>query len=156
MIGTTVRELVPGDVDACEQILRSLPEWFGIEESLLQYVRDLSQLEAYVAENSRRVTGFVSLRVHNRFSAEIDVMAVRPEFRGHGVGGALIDHLEQRLRSRSVDFLQVKTLGPSRPDEHYEQTRGFYEHMGFRPLEENNLWGATNPCLIMVKHIADR
>jgi len=26
--------------------------------------------------------------------------------------------------------------------------------MGFEPLEENRLWGETNPCLIMVKHLA--
>ena len=28
--------------------------------------------------------------------------------------------------------------------------------MGFRPLEENKLWGERNPCLIMVKHLACR
>ena len=153
MTGAVIRELRPGDDAACEQILRALPEWFGIEEALLRYVRDLSQLEAYVVEASGCLAGFISLRAHNRFSAEIDVIAVRPEDHGHGVGRALIGHVEGKLRSRSVEFLQVKTLGPSRPNEHYEQTRRFYEHLGFRPLEETNLWGAVNPCLVMVKHL---
>jgi hypothetical protein len=26
--------------------------------------------------------------------------------------------------------------------------------MGFRPVEENNLWGDVNPCLIMIKHLS--
>jgi hypothetical protein len=50
-----------------------------------------------------------------------------------------------------VELLQVKTLGPSLPDASYDQTRRFYVHMGFRPLEEiRDLWPG-NPCLIMVK-----
>ena len=48
-------------------------------------------------------------------------------------------------------FLQVKTLGPSRADANYEQTRTFYERRGFEPLEElSDLWPG-NPCLLMVK-----
>lgn len=153
MTDVVIRELRQGEASVCEQILRSLPEWFGIEESLLHYVHSLSQLEAYVAEASGSVVGIVSLRAHNPFSAEIDVLAVRPELHGRGVGRALVDHVEGTLRLRFVEFLQVKTLGPSRPNEQYERTRGFYEHLGFRPLEENNLWGAVNPCLIMVKYL---
>jgi hypothetical protein len=50
-----------------------------------------------------------------------------------------------------VEFLQVKTLGPTRPDEGYDRTRRFYAQLGFRPLEEiRDLW-PENPCLIMVK-----
>ena len=30
---------------------------------------------------------------------------------------------------------------------------GFYERLGFTPLEENDLWGEVNPCLILVKHL---
>ena len=50
--------------------------------------------------------------------------------------------------------MQVKTLGPSKPDRRYAGTRRFYEALGFRPLEETALWGPENPCLIMVKRLA--
>lgn len=149
----TIRRLQPADVAVCEEILRGLPEWFGIEESLLRYVHDLSELESYVAESSGRLDGFLSIRHHNRISAEIDVIGVRREAHGRGVGTALIGQVERTLRVRSVELLQVKTLGPSRPDAHYERTRHFYEKLGFQPLEENNLWGSVNPCLILVKHL---
>ena len=50
-----------------------------------------------------------------------------------------------------VRLLQVKTLGPSDPDEGYRRTRRFYQAVGFEPLEELvGLWPG-NPCLIMVK-----
>ncbi len=95
----------------------------------------------------------MTLNQHNEFSAEIHVMAVRGEHHGHGLGRALVKHAEQVLGSRRVEYLQVKTLGPSRPNEHYDRTRGFYTALGFRPLEQNNLWGEVNPCLIMIKHL---
>lgn len=50
----------------------------------------------------------------------------------------------------------MKTLGPSRDDPHYSQTRQFYQAVGFAPLEETNLSGDANPCLIMVKHLRCR
>ena len=60
---------------------------------------------------------------------------------------------EAYLRDRGVEYLQVKTLGPSRPDAGYERTRGFYEARGFVPLEElHDLWDA-NPCLLLVKRL---
>ena len=84
-----IRALRPGEDAACEEILRTLPDWFGIEESLVQYVRDLPVLETYVAESSGRLAGFIAVKAHNRYSAEIHVMGVRPECHDQGIGGAL-------------------------------------------------------------------
>ena len=71
----------------------------------------------------------------------------------HGLGRTLVDHATDLLRDRRVEYLQVKTLGPSRENAEYAMTRAFYEAMDFRPLEETALWGEANPCLIMVKHL---
>jgi hypothetical protein len=58
------------------------------------------------------------------------------------------------LAADGVEFLQVKTLAPSKPDEGYARTRAFYLARGFRPLEEfRNLWDAENPALQMIKVI---
>ena len=149
----SIRPMLDGEADKCEQILRSLPKWFGIEEAIIEYRRDIKAMDTYVTEISGKVVGFITLNQHNEFSAEIYVMAVSGEHHGHGLGRALVEHAEQMLRSRSVEYLEVKTLGPSRPNEHYERTRGFYFTLGFRPLEQNRLWGEVNPCLIMIKHL---
>ncbi|MFC1706488.1 GNAT family N-acetyltransferase [Planctomycetota bacterium] len=148
-----VRPLAECEADTCEQILRALPDWFGIEEAIVQYRRDIEAMETYVAEVNGDLAGFLTLNRHNKHTAEIQVMAVRPESHGLGIGRALVEHAETLLRSRAVEYLEVKTLGPSRPNAHYEKTRGFYLAMGFLPLEENKLWGERNPCLIMIKHL---
>lgn len=149
----TIRRLAPGEGSVCEQVMRALPEWFGIEESLMAYVRDAERMESWLALYAGEPAGFVTLHLHNPQAAEIQVMAVLPQLHGRGVGKALVAHAEACLSARGTAFLQVKTLGPSRPNEHYARTRGFYDRMGFVPLEENRLWGDTNPCLIMVKHL---
>jgi GNAT superfamily N-acetyltransferase len=149
----TIRDRRPGESRDCEEILRALPDWFGIESALVDYVRSTEELPTLIAEHEGAVAGFLTWKVHNASSAEIYVMGVRPEHHRRGVGRALVDRAEERLRASGIEFLQVKTLGPSRPWEPYERTRRFYERVGFHPLEENRLWGEENPCLILVKHL---
>lgn len=150
----TLRPLQAAEAPQCEALLRSLPDWFGIEKSIVEYVAALQRMEAVVAARDGAVVGFLTLNQHFDRAAEIHVMAVAPAHHGQGVGRALVEHAEQRSRERAISFLQVKTLGPSRPDPNYARTRGFYLRMGFAPLEETDLWGDTNPCLILVKHLA--
>src|SRR5262249_28299838 len=126
----------------------------GIEQSIICYRRDLEIMETYVAECSGSVAGFLTLYQHNPHTTEIHVMAVREEYHRRGIGRALVKQAEQLLAERAITYLQVKTLGPSQPDQWYGRTYAFYLALGFLPLEENNLWGADNPCLIMVKHLA--
>lgn len=150
----TIRKLRADESPVCERMLRALPEWFGIEEALTAYVKEAEVMDTWLALCDGEPAGFLTLRMHNVHAAEIQVMAVLPHLHRRKIGGALVAYAETWLRARSTVYLQVKTLGPSRPNEHYARTRGFYERMGFVPLEENRLWGGTNPCLIMVKHLA--
>ena len=143
-----------GTAAACEAILRSLPDWFGIEESLVQYVADADVMPTFLASLDGETAGFLTIKQHFDHTAEIHVVGIRPELHRRGIGRALVERVEAWLRDKGVEYLQVKTLGPSRPDEHYDRTRLFYEAMGFRPLEElKTLWGERLPCLIMVKKL---
>ena len=151
-----VRRMTGGEGAACEQVMRSLPKWFGIEKAVVEYAKACETMETYVAEEAGQVVGFITLNRRSQVTAELHCMAVRPEFHGKGIGRALVNHAERLATERGYEFFEVKTLGPSRPNAEYERTRGFYQHMGFQPLEENDLWGKDNPCLIMVKHLACR
>ncbi len=148
-----IRPLRAGEHDACERILRALPDWFGIESAIVEYVADLQAMETWVAEVAGTPSGFLCLKAHSAFAAEIHVMAVSEEWHGLGHGRRLVEHAEAALRTRAVEFLQVKTLAASHASVHYAGTRAFYERLGFLPLEENRLWGDANPCLVMVKHL---
>jgi GNAT superfamily N-acetyltransferase len=139
---------------ACVPILRMLPDWFGIEAAILDYEREIERLPTFLAKVDGQVLGFLSLKQHNPFSAEIYVMAIRPDAHRGGIGRALVQAAEAHARKGGVEYLQVKTLGPSHPDEHYARTRAFYEAVGYRPLEEfTRIWDADNPCLILVKRL---
>lgn len=152
-----IRPLGAGEASACERILRNLPDWFGIESSLVAYVKDVETpetFETWVAAAGDRLLGFITLRRHNPHSAEIHLIAVEPDLHRRGTGLALVRHAQRLLRGEGVAFFQVKTLGPSRDSWSYARTRAFYEKCGFLPLEENRLWGDVNPCQIMVMHLA--
>ena len=44
---------------------------------------------------------------------------MRDDYRRRGIGRALLHAVEEHLRREAVEFLQVKTLSPARPDANY-------------------------------------
>ena len=133
----------------CASILGDLPDWFGLQEANAAYIRDVADLPTFRIGDD----AFLSLKIHTPQAAELYVMGVRPGRHGQGLGTALLAAAEEYLRACGVEYLQVKTLGPSFPDEGYARTRAFYVTRGFVPLEElHDLWD-ENPCLLLVKRI---
>lgn len=109
----------------------------------------MRELEVFAVDD----VGFLAVKQHNPRAAEVFVMGVLPGEQRRGIGSALLLAAEDALRERGVEYLQVKTLGPSHPSAHYAATRGFYEERGFVPLEElHELWPG-NPALLLVKRI---
>jgi ribosomal protein S18 acetylase RimI-like enzyme len=138
----------------CEKILRALPQWFGIESAILDYIRDVQSMPMYVAEVESELAGFVSLKEHTPQAAEVYVMGVLSQFHRRKVGRLSLEHAEKDLSHKGFQYLTVKTLSPSRVDEYYDRTRRFYLARGFTPVEEfKTLWGKHNPCLFLVKKI---
>jgi len=134
----------------CEIVLADLPDWFGFEEVNAAYVRDVAELPTFGVDDD----AFLSLKLHYPRAAEVYVIGVRRARHRQGLGRALVAVADDYLRARQVEYLQVKTLGPSYADEGYERTRRFYEACGFVPLEEiHGLWDTDNPCLLMVKRL---
>jgi ribosomal protein S18 acetylase RimI-like enzyme len=121
----TVRPLNSADIPACEAILNNLPDWFGFAESNRAYIDGLRALPAFVASEDGEILGFLSLRHHNAVTSEIEVMAVAREMHRRGAGRALVHAAEDAVRQRGGQLLEVKTLGPSQPDENYARTRAF-------------------------------
>lgn len=139
----------------CERILRALPEWFGIEESIVEYVEQVANLPTWVAHVDGQVVGFVSVQIHTDRAAEIIVMGVSKPHHRCGIGKALVEAAEKELRRRGIEFFQVKTLSPRRESQAYDKTRQFYRALGFVAVQEfPTLWDEANPCLQMMKSLA--
>ncbi len=139
----------------CERILRSLPQWFGIEEALVEYVADADRYPTFHALESARSVGFVTVRQHFPAVWEVHCMAVLAERRGCGIGRRLHAHVERWLGARGATFLHVKTLADSHPSKAYAQTRAFYVRIGYTPQEVYpTLWEPGMPVLQLVKCVA--
>jgi GNAT superfamily N-acetyltransferase len=138
----------------CERILRTLPQWFGIEAALRGYVDDASRLPTLLLESATRAVAFATIREHFPQSWEIHCIAVEASHRGQGLGRELHGHVEQWLREKDALMLQVKTLAPAHPSTEYACTREFYASVGYVPLEVfPTLWGERLPVLQLVKRI---
>jgi len=138
----------------CNSMLRALPDWFGVETSIVDYVHQVREMHFFAAFDKDNAIGFVALKQHNAFTAEICVMGVLNEEHRKGIGKRLIARCEQFCAENAIEFLTVKTLDESRESESYRKTRLFYLSVGFKPLEVFPLfWDKDNPCSFMAKYI---
>ena len=138
--------------EVCDKVLRALPDWFGVEESIVDYVEKVRDMPYFLASEDGEDIGFVALKKHNEYAVEICVMGILEEYHRNGVGRKLLQDCEEYCDGLGVKYLTVKTLDESRESEHYRRTRLFYFEMGFRPIEVfTEIWGVDNPCLFMVK-----
>ena len=138
----------------CNDVLRTLPNWFGCEESLVEYVAGVGDKPFYGVFDRNAPVGFAAVKVHNAHTAEIYVIGIKEAYHGQGIGKKLVAECEDFCRWHCMDFLTVKTLADTVDDVSYARTRGFYEAVGFRPLEVFPLhWHESSPCLFMAKHV---
>ena len=73
----------------CEKLLRSLPECFGVEELIIKYINNVSDMDTWAARMNDEVVGFISLNKHNRATAEIHVIAESQKCHRSGIGRTL-------------------------------------------------------------------
>lgn len=138
----------------CERILRHLPEWFDHEQTVIDYCVEIDALPTFLINIQNQVCGFISLKKHYKESAELYVLAILPEYHNQGFGRAAVESVTEYCRGQGIEYLQIKTVGPSKDWPVYHSTRKFYESLGFRALEEfPTLWGPECQCLQMIKKI---
>jgi len=155
----TIRQVEAPEKKAriCNDVLRALPSWFGVEASIVDYVEKTQGMPFWAAFDGDAPVGFVALKAHTPYAAEVCVMGVLRAYHRQGIGKALIKCCEAHCIERTMAYLTVKTLDESGESESYDKTRRFYMAMGFRPLEVFPLyWDADNPCLLMAKHLPER
>lgn len=154
-------QIVAGrDPVGVERLLRSLPDWFGIEEAIRSYVADagdarfgslLALDRGGEAGLGGSCVGVVLTRRHFDESAEIHLIAVAASHRGQGIGRRLVERAVDELAGDGVLVVSVHTVGPSFEHAGYAHTRGFYRALGFVPIEEHDGLDWSGPTVIMVR-----
>jgi len=143
--------------EICNNILRALPSWFGNEPAIADYTKRVKDMPFYSAYVDEKPVGFVAIKEHNTYTAEVCVMGILTDYHRQGIGREFIQKCEEYCLESGKEFLTVKTLDGSRASKSYEKTRLFYLSVGFKPLEVFPLfWDEDNPCLFLAKHIGGK
>jgi len=151
-----IKEIIDSDKKTviCNFTLRALPSWFGNEPAIIDYSEKVKAMPFYAAYDEDEAIGFVALKIHNIYTAEVCVMGILKDYHRQGIGKKLIGYCEAYCKQNRIEFLTVKTLDGSTESKSYEKTRLFYQSLGFKPLEVFPLyWDIDNPCLFLVKSI---
>lgn len=138
-----------------EKVLRGLPDWFGNEKALQDYVIDVSNLPFWAAlDQEGNCMGFVAVKIHHGHTGDIYVLGILPEYHKQGIGRQLMEAADLYFKENGCKHVIVKTLSDLAEYEPYERTRQFYLRVGFEPLITlTEMWDEQNPCLIMIKKL---
>jgi len=151
---TQVRPLQTSDATACDAIIASLPDWFGMPEGIRECADAVRMQPGLVCERDGLVVGFLTVDRPSGSTAEISWLAVHAAERGRGLGTALVERLVADLATAGVRLLVVKTLSDREdPGPEYAATRAFYLARGFAPAAELDLFGPDNPIQLMSRTI---
>ena len=139
------------------KIMHSLPAWFSPPEDIEKKAIIHRDYPFFAAYDDGAPIGFFALKIHNSYTADIFSLGVLKKYHQQGIGRRLIETTERYCTDNGYLFLTVKTLDSSVEYEPYEQTRAFYQKMGFIPLEVfTTFWNEENPCLFMAKYLGNR
>jgi GNAT superfamily N-acetyltransferase len=132
-----IRPLDPSDGTACDAIIASLPDWFGLEEGIRECAEAVRTQPGLVAEVDGAVSGFLTIARPYPQTPEISWLAVHTRDRRRGISRELVMALNEQLRTHGDRLVLVKTLSDrSDPGPEYAETRAFYLAMRFIPVAE--------------------
>ena len=147
-----VRPLRLEDADACDAIMRTLPDFFSYEPGLQDCANAVRTQHGLVAESAGAVIGFATWDRRTDEAAEVTWAAVHHGHRHSGAGTAIIEALCNDLRSHGFRLALAMTSASNKDgsEDTYVATRAFWKRRGFDPLIELDIWD-TNFALLMVR-----
>jgi len=93
----------------------------------------LKAVTLFCTRDQNEITGFLGLD-----DDKIEMLFIRPDYRGKGVGKALLDFAITEKKARKVDV-----------NEQNEQAVGFYEYLGFKTVKREPLDPSGKPFPIL-------
>lgn len=137
-----------------EDVLRDLPEWFGIEAATKEYIQGVKDKVFFAAYDKDNPIGFYCVREENQQVLDLYVLGIKRSHHRLGIGKALQRHVEAYAINKGYQYLMVLTLAKKAYDEAYLKTRKFYLDMGFIDFYQNDdIFSKEDPCQIMMKKL---
>ena len=150
------KEVTDNDIkqQITEDVLRDLPEWFGIEEATRHYIDEVVKYPFIALYVEDKAIGFYSLREENKDVLDMYVLGIKKEYHGKGLGTKLQDYVNEYAKNNGYSYVIVLTLSDKHPDKGYALTRDFYHKNGFIDIyQSDKIWDPTNPTQIMMKKL---
>ena len=120
-----------GEAEACALLMAGLEPWITLKrgpDECRRLFADAS-LEKFLVSVDNRFAGFLVISMQGAFSGYIKAICVAPEFRGKGVGRAIIRFAEHRIFSENPNvFLCVSSFNHG--------AKRFYLSLGFETAGE--------------------
>lgn len=139
--------------EICREILKELPEWFGLPESTKEYIEYSGNMNFWADIENNQARVFIAIKENSDYTVEIYVMGVLKKFHRNKVGYNLFKSAYDYCEKQGYEFIQVKTVKEGCYKE-YDITNAFYKKLGFREFEcFPTLWDEWNPCQIYIKAI---
>lgn len=101
------RELEPGDIALCTEWMAHSEPWqtLGFESVRCERALRREGLEKWLAVSEEGlVVGFALLNFSGAFVGYLQTLCVAPEYRGCGVGSALLGFVEEQVFARHANF----------------------------------------------------
>ncbi len=150
-----IRRAVAADVPLIRELIEGLATYERLRHECVatdELLRaslfgDRPVAEVVIAEWNGEAVGF-ALFFHNystflaRPGIYLEDLFVRPEFRGHGIGKALLQHLAQLAVARGCGRLEWSVLDWNEP------AIGFYKSLGARAQDEWTVYRVTGDALV--------
>jgi GNAT superfamily N-acetyltransferase len=148
-----IRPAVPGDVPLLFNLIVALAEYeqlahevVGTVEALHEHLFVNSCIESLVAEFDGQAIGFALYFVNystflTRPGIYLEDLFVLPQYRGYGVGKALLAHLSKLAVARDYGRLEWSVLDWNKP------AIGFYKRIGAQIIEDARVCRVTGDAL---------
>jgi ribosomal protein S18 acetylase RimI-like enzyme len=77
-----------------------------------------------------KVVGYIAFEIYADATAEVQLLAVHPEYQNHGIGTQLNTYVLQKMKANGIKLVIVSTGG----DESHAPARRSYEKAGYIAL----------------------
>jgi ribosomal protein S18 acetylase RimI-like enzyme len=150
----TYRALAARDAPACDAVILSLPDFFGLQDGRDACAKAVRSEQGIVAVDDDDVVGFATWTKHRPHAAEITWAAVHHDRRGDGIGRQIVDAVEAAAIADGVTWMKVMTQSSNDPHAAtYTPTRHFWSAVaGYTELCDLDVWGA-DLAVLMVKRV---
>lgn len=131
-----LEEYDPTHRAALRDLVGRLDDWFEPEAWEVIEPQLAPDTTLLAVDDARRVIGFVVVRVESDAVGRVCWTGVAGAAQRRGVGRAMFDYIIAEARAAGLAELRVETVSERVDYAPFEQTRAFYEALGFTPAVE--------------------